>query len=131
MTTGELAEAGGVSVETVRYYERRGLLPEPPRSASGYRRYRGSDLKRLRFIRIAQELGFTLDEIDGLLGLRVDPRHNCDRVERHAAAVVDRIDRQMRELGGMRSALQRLLTACRRAEPTEPCPILSSIEEEA
>jgi len=130
ITTGELAERAGVGKETVRYYERRGLLPEPPRTEAGYRQYSPDDVRRLRFIRTAQGLGFTLDEIDGLLSLRVHPDGSCRAVEARARTVLDRVERQIGELRGMKAALQELLRACRGAEPTEPCPILSAIENE-
>ncbi|NIP57550.1 MAG: MerR family transcriptional regulator [Gemmatimonadetes bacterium] len=130
ITTGELAERAGVGKETIRYYERRGLLPEPPRTEAGYRQYSAADVRRLRFIRTAQDLGFTLDEIDGLLGLRVHPDESCRAVEARARAVLDRVERQIGELRGMKTALEELLRACRAAEATEPCPILSAIENE-
>lgn len=128
ITTGELAEKADVNVQTVRYYERRGLLPEPPRTESGYRQYGLEDVRRLRFIRRAQELGFTLDEIAGLLDLRVDRREECDAVERQAREVVDRVEGQMADLRSIRDALTELIRKCREAEATEPCPILSAID---
>ena len=88
-TIGELAGAVGVNVQTVRYYERRGLLPKPKRRASGYREYLATDVARLEFIRRAQALGFTLSEIEQLLALRVDPRTTPEDVHR---AVIDGID---------------------------------------
>lgn len=130
ITTGELAERAGVGRETVRYYERRGLLPEPPRTEAGYRQYSPEDVRRLRFIRTAQELGFTLDEIGGLLGLRVRPDGSCEAVEARARNVLDRVERQIGELRGMKAALEALLQSCRAAEATDPCPILSAIENE-
>lgn len=128
-TTGELAERAGVGTQTVRYYERRGLLREPPRTDAGYRQYDDSDVDRLRFIRTAQRLGFKLEEIDELLGLRVETDGSCDEVEARARAVLDRIDGQISDLRAIRRALGELLEACRKAEATDPCPILSAIEE--
>ena len=84
-TTGQLSKLAGVGVETVRYYERKGLLPVPPRSRSGYRQYDSEALRRVAFIRRAQGLGFTLAEIDELLSLRVT-RDTCSKVEAQAAA---------------------------------------------
>ena len=130
ISTGELAERAGVGKETIRYYERRGLLPEPPRTDAGYRQYAPEDVRRLRFIRTAQKLGFTLDEIGGLLSLRVESDGSCEAVEGRARGVLDRIEGQIEDLRGMKEALEELLQACRAAEPTEPCPILSAIEDE-
>ena len=80
LTIGQLARQAEVNVETLRYYERRGLIPEPPRKESGYRQYPPDDLARIRFIKHAKELGFTLKEILDLLTLRVDPETSCDDV---------------------------------------------------
>ena len=89
MTIGELAERAGVNVQTVRYYERRGLLAKPRRTDSGYRTYTDVTLDRLRFIRRAQELGFTLSEIGELLVLRLDPQTTASTVKARAEAILD------------------------------------------
>ena len=130
LTTGQLAEEAGVNVQTVRYYERRGLLPEPPRSPAGYRQYRPHDVVRLRFIRRAQTLGFRLSEIEELLDLRVREDGTCDAVQARAEAAVARIDTQIEMLARMREALAALLEACRAREPTGECPILEKLEKE-
>lgn len=129
LTTGELAEGAGVNVQTVRYYERRGLLPEPPRSSSGYRQYGSEHLDRLRFIRRAQEVGFQLSEIEELLSLRVEPDGTCGEVQERAEEAVERIDEQMAQLTRMRKALRSLLEACHRQEPTDECPMLKALED--
>lgn len=129
LSTGELADEAGVNVQTVRYYERRGLLPEPPRTPAGYRQYRPRDLQRLRFIRRAKRLGFRLSEIEELLGLRVRDT-NCEAVQSRAEKTIARIEEQMRELERMRGALRRLVEACRNREPTGECPILEDLEVE-
>lgn len=129
-STGELAEAAGVGVQTVRYYERRGLLPPPPRTDGGHRKYGPDDLRRLKFIRRAQDLGFQLDEIQELLDLRVVQGEPCDVVAEKADRVIGRIDARLSDLQSMRSTLVELRLACERAEPTEPCPILGSLEDE-
>jgi len=129
LTTGGLAAAAGVGVETVRFYERRGLLPRPPRTASGYRQYPPDSVERLRFIRRAQGLGFTLEEIAELLELRVDEVAACPAVEASARAKIRRVEGKMSELQRIRDALGRLVAACEAREATSECPILEELEE--
>lgn len=128
MTIGELAKRAGVNVETVRYYERRGLLREPPRSDSGYRQYRPEAVARIQFIKRAQALGFSLAEITELLSLRVSPSSNCDEVLRKAESKRQEIDRKITALDEMRRSLDRLISACETREATEECPILARLE---
>ena len=129
LTTGALAEAAGVGRETVRFYERKGLLPEPPRTASGYRDYPLESVERLRFIRRAQGLGFTLDEIADLLALRVDEVSACGAVEARAREKLSSVADKLTELRRMKKALERLVDACQSREPTSDCPILEELEE--
>lgn len=98
LTIGQLAKRAGVNVETIRYCERRELLAEPPRTTSGYRQYSEAAVRRIRFVKRAQELGFTLEEIAELLELRVDRDTSCDAVEQRAERAVGRIDGKVREL---------------------------------
>lgn len=130
LTTGELAERAKVNIETVRYYERRGLLPQPPRTASGYRQYAPEAVARLRFIKRAQNLGFSLQEIGTLLDLRVRRASGtvCREVESRAAAKMELIEGKIRELERMRGSLERLVSACRDRETTGDCPILEALE---
>lgn len=130
LTIGRLARRAGVNVETIRYYERRGLLPEPPRTEAGYRQYNPQAIRLIRFIKRAQALGFTLEEIGDLLTLRVAPKSNCDAVERRAERAMARIAAKVAELDRMRAALSRLVSACRERRPTDECPILDALEEE-
>jgi Hg(II)-responsive transcriptional regulator len=130
LTIGQLAKQAGVNVETVRYYERRSLLPEPPRTAAGYRQYSAEALRRIGFIRRAQELGFTLQEIGGLLALRVEPEANCDAVEGQAEDAIARIEEKITQLERMRGALHDLAAACRARESSSDCPILEALEQE-
>jgi DNA-binding transcriptional MerR regulator len=125
---GEMAATAAVNVQTLRYYERRGLLPPPFRRASGYREYDAAAVERVRFIRHAQDLGFTLREIAELLALRVSGGSACRGVERRARETIARVDQQLVALKRMRAALLRLAEACRSRTPTGPCPILSAIE---
>lgn len=129
MTISQLARAVGVNLQTVRYYERRGLIPAPPRTGSGYRQYAPESLARLRFIRQAKALGFSLAEIEGLLALRIDRPSGaaCARVRSATEAKVALVERKIAELGRIKRGLERLIVACRNRERTE-CPILDAIE---
>jgi MerR family transcriptional regulator, copper efflux regulator len=126
-TISQLAKQAQVNIETVRYYERRGLLPEPPRRASGYRQYSQDDLAYLQFIRRAQTLGFSLKEIAELLALRVDPTMSCHDVRERAARKLADVDAKIRALETMRGALQRLIAACSGEGPISACPILDGL----
>lgn len=109
-TIGQLAQAARVNVETIRYYERRGLLREPPRTAAGYRQYAATDLWRLQFIARAKALGFTLTEITNLLG--PDNRGSADNVLAAAQAKIRMLDKRQRELEEMRERLRLLVRIC-------------------
>ena len=129
MMIGELASRAGVNVQTVRYYERRGLLCQPERTTSGYRQYGPDVLERLRFIKGAQELGFTLEEIEDLLDLRVDDPASCSVVAERARAKLADVRRKIRELQRMESVLTSLGSACATRTQTAECPILESLVE--
>lgn len=131
MTIGELAEAAGVGVETVRFYERKKLIAQPQRPASGYRRYDEDTTRRIRFVRQAQELGFTLAEISQLLELRLDPRRSCADVKREAETKIVDIDGKLAALRTMREALVDITRSCSGEGPTSECPILDAIEVSA
>jgi len=124
---GELADRAGVNLQTVRYYERRGLLPEPARTGSGYREYGEEDVHRLRFIRRAQELGFTLSEIGELLSLRVDPGRSAEDVRRRALEKIQGVRQKIRDLQRIRRALERLVAACEAHGSPEECAIMHAI----
>lgn len=128
MTIGELARRAGVNVQTVRFYERRGLLEAPARRASGYREYGRATLERLRFIRRAQELGFTLAEITDLLALRLDPGTTAGAVKARAEAKIAEIDGKLRDLARLRDALTHLAGKCRGGRgPAGDCPLLDAL----
>ena len=127
-TIGGLAKAAGVGVETVRYYQRRGLLPEPARPPGEVRRYGEADMKRLRFIRSAQAAGFTLNEIKELLDL--DAADDRARARELARARVAAIDAKIAELREARDALSDLASACARKRGG-PCPILGAFDSAA
>ena len=130
MTIGELAGAVGVNVQTVRYYERRGLLPKPKRRASGYREYLTSDVARLEFIRRAQALGFTLSEIQQLLALRVDPRTTPEDVHRHVEEKIAAVESKISDLTRISSALKKMAAACHTHGALGDCPFLEALEAE-
>lgn len=127
MTIGEIAAEAGVNIQTLRYYERRGLLVPPTRRASGYREYAPSDVQRVRFIRRAQDLGFTLQEIGDLLALQSDAAHSCGVVEQRASVTLDRIDEKITDLKRMRTALATYVNACRDQRSLETCPLLVAL----
>src|SRR5512134_3018240 len=128
MTIGQLAREAGVNIQTVRYYERRRLLPAPARRVSGYRDYDAGALARLRFIRRAQELGFTLAEIAELLALRLDPRTTAADVKARANRKIADVDRKLRDLEQIRDALTHLAGSCRGGRgPTGECPLVEAL----
>lgn len=129
ITIGQLARRAGVGVETVRFYERKGLLPEPPRTYSGYRIYPEEAVHRLRFVRRAKELGFTLAEIRELLELRAGPDTTCDQIRERARAKIADVEARIRSLEGIRAALERLAADCPAAGPVDRCPILEALED--
>src|SRR5260370_39345131 len=123
LTVGELARRAHVNRETVRYYERRRLLPRPLRTTSGYRVFSDDALRRLRFIRHAKALGFSLNEIKELLALRVNSIGACDRVQERTQAKMADIDEKIRSLKQVKDALSELVDACARRRKTNACPI--------
>jgi MerR family transcriptional regulator, copper efflux regulator len=128
LTIGELAKRAHVNRETVRYYERRRLLPRASRSMSGYRVFSDDALRRLRFIRHAKVLGFSLNEIRELLTLRVNSSDTCDRVRERTEVKIADIDSKIQTLQQMKDALSELVAACSRRGKTNDCPILDSLE---
>ena len=128
ITIGQLAKRASVGIETVRFYEREGLLEEPERRASGYREYHEDVVRRLLFIRRGKELGFSLKEIKQLLALRVDGRARCSAVEKRAEAKLSDIEEKIRQLQRIRRTLRKLTEACRNREATSDCPILDALE---
>ncbi|MEM7049548.1 MAG: MerR family DNA-binding protein [Acidobacteriota bacterium] len=128
LTIGQLAERAGVGIETIRFYERRGLVPEPPRRRSGYRQYPEEAVDRLRFVRRAKGLGFSLDEIGELLELRSHPRANRRRVHAKVEAKLADVERRIADLERLRATLRGLASDCANGKTSEPCPILEALE---
>lgn len=130
ITIGELAKRGAVNLETIRYYERQGLLPKPPRSSSGYRLFPLDSVRRVRFIKRAQELGFSLKEIKELLALRVTPGTTSADVRKRAQAKVANIEEKVQTLRAMKKALVQLTATCCGDGPASECPILEGLSLE-
>ena len=130
MTIGRVAQAAGLGVETVRFYERQGLISEPARSRSGYRQYRPETIRRLKFIVRAKALGFTLQEIGDLLDLRGTPGAGCADVQARAEAKLEDIEERIAQLAAMRRVLGELIAQCRGEGPLSDCPILDALTDE-
>ncbi len=128
MRIGEVAAGAGVNIQTLRYYERRGLLPEPERRESGYRAYDPETVRLVQFIKRAQELGFTLREIAELIELRESPRRGTE-VRSLAQAKIEDIERKMRRLRAMRDALRGLVEACDCEGGAPTCPIIEALDD--
>jgi len=129
LTTGDVAERADVNVQTVRYYERRGLIPEPPRSSGGFRQYSPDHVDRIRFIKRAQELGFTLEEAHELLQLSVTAEADRADVRAVAQNKIEEVEEKMRALQRIRDTLAELVDACDGHGSTSECPILHALEE--
>jgi MerR family copper efflux transcriptional regulator len=127
LTIGAVARRAGVGIDTIRYYEREGLLPPPRRRASGYRDYGGDTVERLRFIRRAKDLGFTLEEIRELLALSSDRERGVRDVKGRAEAKLAAVEERIRELQRVRRGLKQLIAACPGHGPLEHCPILRAL----
>ncbi len=130
LSIGQVARRAGVGVETVRFYEREGLLEEPPRRASGYRQYSEQVVTRLHFIKRAQQLGFSLKEISELLLLRVDAQTSCDEVKQRTEAKIAEVERKLLELQRMRQALLQVASLCTGSGPTGACPMLEALNQQ-
>ena len=130
LTIGELAKAAEVGVETIRFYEREGLIAQPPRPRAGYRRYLPETVRRVRFIRRAKDLGFSLKEIGQLLALRVAPETTCAEVRALARSKISNIETRIGDLQRIQRVLERLARTCRGTGPTSECPILDLLDED-
>jgi MerR family mercuric resistance operon transcriptional regulator len=130
MRTHEIAERAGVNAQTLRYYERRGLLPKPPRSPAGYRDYPVSVVGVLRFVKRAQELGFTLAQVEQLLGLADGGPDSCERTRSLAEAQVVELEHKIADLRRMRASLVELVATCERPRADRSCPLLAAIDSD-
>lgn len=129
MTIGRLAKAAGVNVETIRYYQRRKLIAEPRKPPGGQRRYAAAVVGQIAFIRRAQQLGFSLDEIAGLIACRGDG--DCRRARAIAESKLHVLEARIAELERMRAGLEGLVTACRETGGRKGCPILAALAGDA
>ena len=128
MTIGKVAETAGVGVETVRFYERKGLIAQPKRPEHGFRVYSDDAVRRLRFIRQAQALGFSLREIEDLLALRTDPGSDCAEIRERAVTKLDDVEGKIRQLRRIRGALKQVIAACPGRGALNGCSIIEAME---
>jgi MerR family mercuric resistance operon transcriptional regulator len=127
LTIGQLAKKANVNLETIRYYERRGLMPEPPRNKSGHREYSMEEVKRTEFIKRSQALGFSLKEILELLSLRVEPGRTCGDVKERVEAKIADIEKRIEDHERIREALLSMSKKCIGEGPVGQCPILEEL----
>jgi Hg(II)-responsive transcriptional regulator len=129
--TSEVAAQAHVNTQTLRYYERRGLLPQPERTQSGYRTYTADAVRVVRFVKRAQQLGFTLDEIEELLHLAQGGPASCEEAKAMASTRIADLQHRIEELAGIRDALTRLVDTCDQPRAERDCPILRDLETAA
>jgi len=129
MTIGQVAKKVDVNIDTIRFYEKHGIIPKSPRKESGYRLFSQDIIARIQFIKRAKELGFTLREIKELLSLRVDKKRSCHDIKDRAEAKVADIDVKISDLLRMKNALVNLASQCHGTGPTSECPILEAMEK--
>ncbi len=129
ITIGKLAKRVDLNIETIRYYERRGLIPKPRRRESGYREYSDETTKRILFIKHAKDLGFSLKEINELLSLKLDPGTSCSEVRNKAEIKIYDIESKIKTLRKMKKALLKLTKICSGSGPVSECPILEALDK--
>ena len=128
MRIGQVAKRAGVNVETIRFYERKGLITQPLRTPGGYREYPHEAIAKINFIKRAQELGFSLTEIAELLSWQADHRATCADVKQKAEAKISTIQGRIKDLQKMKRALEQLAAACKGSGPLNDCPIIDCFE---
>ncbi len=127
MRTGQVARQSGVNIQTLRYYERRGLLQAPPRRPSGYREYGADAVGIIRFVKRAQELGFSLDEVELLLELAAGGPPNCNRARALATQRLADLEMKISSLRAMQASLRRLVATCGKPRRERDCPLLEAL----
>jgi MerR family mercuric resistance operon transcriptional regulator len=127
LTIGAFAKAGGVNVETIRFYQRKGLLPEPDRPYGGIRRYGATDVTRVRFVKSAQRLGFSLDEVAELL--RLEDGTRCAEASRLAEHKLNDVREKLGDLTRMEAVLSQLVAACHERKGKVSCPLIASLQQ--
>ncbi len=130
MKVGEVAKKAGVNVQTLHYYERVGVLKPKTRLESGYRDYDETAIRIIRFIKHAQELGFSLEEVQELLSLRADKKSKCARVRASATVHLKDIEQKIAKLEAMKATLQSLIADCKRSKTDSECPLLDCLDNE-
>lgn len=131
MTIGRVAKKAGVGVETIRFYERRGLIEQPIKpDGAGFRNYPDEVVVQVRFIRRAQQIGFSLAEIGELLSLKADPTSDCGDIRERASAKLEEVDEKITSLKRMRKALNEMIAACPASGALRACSILDALENE-
>ncbi|MFQ5620078.1 MAG: MerR family DNA-binding protein [Rhodospirillales bacterium] len=129
MTIGKAARSAGVGVETIRFYERKGLIDQPPKPAfGGFRVYPADTVRRVRFIRQGQALGFSLRQVAELLSLQADPATDCSDVRRRAQAKLEEVDEKLARLTRIRAALEELIAACPGRGALRTCSIMGALD---
>jgi MerR family mercuric resistance operon transcriptional regulator len=131
MRSAEVATEAGVNIQTLRYYERRGLLAAPARLPSGYRDYRPETVRTVRFVKRAQQLGFSLEEIEALLDLAAGGPASCEAAKALAAEKISALDERIATLAAMRESLRRLVTTCERPPHRRECPLLTAFADDS
>lgn len=126
LTIGAVARKAGIGVETIRFYQHKGLLTEPPKPDNGFRQYPPDTIDRLRFIQRAKELGFTLDEIGTLLQLSAS---ECTATRALTQQKLDAVRAKIADLRAMEAALDKLVTTCKSSQPTQTCPIIAALNK--
>lgn len=129
LTRKQVAEAAGITIEAVRFYEKEALILEPPRTNAGYRQYPLDTVRRIRFIKRAQGLGFSLPEIKDILALRIDPQTTVADIRLKAQNKIQHIEEKIQSLQAMRKALQSITQLCHGNGPVSECPILEALEQ--
>ena len=129
LTIGRLARAGGVNVETIRYYERRGLLEQPSKPLGGHRRYAAEAVERVRFIKRAQQLGFTLEEVKGLLHL--EDGQSCRETRLLAEQKLRQVEARIDDLSRMQRTLNDLIVRCTAGKRPRSCPIIATLSADS
>jgi len=127
LTIGELAKKSGVNIETIRYYEKRGLLTEPPRSESGYRQFPEETLEQIKFIMNAKKVGFTLKEILELFSLRLGSNSTCADVKKKAEEKIKEVEEKINQLRRIKKALSEMTALCSRGVPARNCHFLEML----
>ena len=130
MTIGQIADSTGLNVQSIRFYERKGLLPDVSRTAAGYRQFDMDAIRRIQFIKHAQVVGFSLREISDLLSLQIDPNGSCQTVKRYASEKIEQLDERLSSLKKMRNALVNMMEMCDDGLPARSCPILDALDND-